>query len=575
MKKFKEVVGEHKKVLALETALTGKLLLTTPELNKGSAFTHEERIRFNLVGKLPAHVETLDEQAKRYYEQYVLLPTDLSKNKYLNSLRQHNNVAFFKLVTQHLDEMLPIVYTPTIGDAVKNYSFQFDSPRGLHFSYEEADNVEMMMNSVSYPEVELIVISDGEGVLGIGDWGAGGVDICVGKAMVYTLCGGMNPRHILPIQIDVGTNNKTLLDDPMYLGWHHPRIEGEEYDAFIDLVFKAIVKKFPHVFIHCEDFGTSNARKILSQYQDQLCLFNDDIQGTGATALACVLSGLKVTSSQLVDQRFVIFGAGTAGVGIADQLMSALQSAGLSREEACRCFWLIDRPGLLLDDMDDLYDFQRPYARPADEWIEHEGSMIKLQEVIESVKPTVLIGSSAVAGAFNQSVVEAMVTATPRPMIFPLSNPNSRVEAVPQDIYQWSKGKAIVATGSPFDDVLFNDKRIRISQCNNAFIFPGLGLGVVASGASRVTDHMITQAALALAECSPLIHDPDGALLPSFDRAHSVSQDVALAVANAAAEDGVARIQSDVDYAARIAAIYWEPAYLPYHLNPELMHDES
>ncbi len=574
MKKFKEIVDDNKKVLALETALTGKLLLTTPELNKGSAFTHEERVRLNLVGKLPAHVETLDEQAQRYYEQYKLLPTNLSKNKYLNSLRQHNNVAFFKLVTQHLDEMLPIVYTPTIGDAVKNYSYQFDSPRGLHFSYEEADNVEMMMSSISYPDVELVIISDGEGVLGIGDWGAGGVDICVGKAMVYTLCGGVNPRHILPIQVDVGTNNKTLLNDPMYLGWRHPRIEGKEYDAFIDLVFKAIVKKFPKVFIHCEDFGISNARKILSHYQDELCLFNDDIQGTGATALACVLSGLKVTGSQLADQRFVIFGAGTAGVGIADQLVNALISSGLSKEEAYRRFWLIDKPGLLLDSMSDLHDFQLPYAQPSGEWSTYDGSSIRLQDVIEVIKPTVLIGSSAVAGAFNQAVVESMSAATPRPMIFPLSNPNSRVEATPQDIYQWSNGKAIVATGSPFDDVVFNEKRIRISQCNNAFIFPGLGLGILASGASRVTAHMISQAALALADCSPLIHDPDGSLLPSFDRAHSVSKDVALAVAQAAAEDGVARITPDVDYQARIAAIYWEPEYLPYHLNPELMHDD-
>ena len=445
----------------------------------------------------------------------------------------------------------------------------------MHFSYQEADNVEMMMSSISYPEVDLIVISDGEGVLGIGDWGAGGVDICVGKSMVYTLCGGVNPRRILPIQIDVGTNNKTLLDDPMYLGWRHPRIEGEAYDAFIELVFNAISKKFPNIFIHCEDFGISNARKILSQYRDKLCLFNDDIQGTGATALACVISGLKVTGGQLKNQRFVIFGAGTAGVGIADQLVYALQDAGLSKDEAYQCFWLIDRDGLLVDGMTDLRAFQSPYARSSQEWPDRAGgSPITLEQVIQTIRPTVLIGSSAVAGAFNQSVVEAMVTATPRPMIFPLSNPNSRVEATPHDIYQWSQGKAIVATGSPFDDVVFDEKRFRISQCNNAFIFPGLGLGVLASGAKRVTNHMITQSALALAECSPLAHDPDGSLLPSFDRAHSVSQRVALAVAHAANEDGVARISPDVDYQARIAAIYWEPEYLPYHLNRELMYDD-
>lgn len=574
MKKFRELLDQHHKILSLETGLSGKLLLTTPELNKGSAFTHQERVQFNLVGKLPAHVETLEEQAKRHYQQYLLLPTNLAKNKYLNSLRQHNNVAFFNLVTQHLDEMLPIVYTPTIGDAVKNYSFQFDSPRGLHFSFEEADNVEMMINSISYPKVDLIVISDGEGVLGIGDWGAGGVDICVGKAMVYTLCGGVNPRRILPIQIDVGTNNKKLLDDPMYLGWHHPRIVGEKYDQFIKLVFDAILKKFPNIFIHCEDFGISNARKILKQYRDKICLFNDDIQGTGATALACVLSGLKLTGGKLPEQRFVIFGAGTAGVGIADQLLYALQNHGLTLEQAYRCFWLIDRDGLIIEDMSGLRDFQAPYARPSHEWLGRDTAVpVSLLSVIEKIKPTVLIGSSAVAGAFDQPVISAMTESVPRPMIFPLSNPNSRVEATPQDIYNWSKGKAIVATGSPFGDVEYEEKKIRISQCNNAFIFPGIGLGVIACGAKRVTDRMITHAALALADCSPLSHDPDGSLLPSFSRAHSVSQMVALAVAQAAAEDGVASIQPEVDYAQRIESIYWEPEYLPYHFKPELMHE--
>lgn len=564
--KFKEITNEWGAIDSIETALTGRFLLTTPELNKGSAFTEDERHRLGLQGKLPAHVEKLDEQVARYYRQYQLQPNDLARNEFLNNLRQHNNTVFYRLVVQHLDEMLPIVYTPTIGDAVKSYSYQFNTPRGLHFSYNDRESLDDMLNAISFPGVDVVILTDGEGVLGIGDWGIGGIDICVGKLMVYTLCGGVNPRRMMPIQIDVGTNNQSLLNDPMYLGWRHPRVTGNEYDMFIDKIVKAIQKKFPRVFLHWEDFGISNARRILKKYKNKICTFNDDVQGTGATALACVLSALKLTRQSLRQQRFVIFGAGTAGVGIADQILNALVAKGLPEEEARQCFWLIDRYGLLVEGHDEVRDFQRPYLRSQDDvaLFESTEKMLELQAVVDVVQPTVLIGCSAVAGAFTESVVKSMASSVARPIILPLSNPTTRAEATPTDLFEWTAGKALVATGSPFDVVEYDGRTVRISQCNNAFIFPGLGLGVIASKAKRVTDGMLAAAAHALAECSPLENDPEGALLPMIKDSHAVSRRVALRVAQVAREEGVVFEQSDADLEEIIEAIFWEPEYVPY-----------
>ena len=570
MKKFKEITNEQHKVFEIETGLYGKFLLSTPELNKGSAFPQEEREQFGLIGKLPCHIETLDEQVARYYEEYRLLPLDLAKNKYLNSIRQSNHIAFFELVSRHLEEMLPIVYTPTIGDAVKRYSYQFNTPSGVHFSYPNVNsgNIDSILNSISYPELDIVVVTDGEGILGIGDWGAGGMDICVGKAIVYTLCGGINPRRILPIQIDVGTNNKQLLNDPMYLGWRHPRIEGDEYHAFVGMVLKAVIKRFPSVFVHWEDLSAINSRAILAKYRDKLCTFNDDVQGTGATALASVYAALNVTRQPLSEQRIIVFGAGSAGVGIVDQIFLALKHEGLSDEEAARCFWLVDKDGLLVDGMDYVLEFQQRYARPKAEFSALPDAIPSgLLEIVHHVKPTILIGCSAVAGAFTKEVVMAMHEYVKRPVILPLSNPTCRSEVTPQEVFEWTQGEALIATGSPYDPVTFNGENYRISQCNNAFIFPGLGLGIIASGATRVTDYMLIQAACALADCSPLLHDPNGALLPAFKASHVVSKSVALAVAKAACEEGVARLTDEAQYASRIEALFWQPDYLPYRLS--------
>ena len=566
MLKFTEVCDARGEVTSIQTSHQGQFLLGVPELNKGSAFTEAEREEFQLKGKLPAHVESIEEQAARYYAQCQALSTDLAKNDFLNNLKRHNMTVFYYLVSQHLAEFMPIIYTPTIGKAVENYSFQFNAPCGLYMSYTDRGSLHLVTDNISFPQVDLIIVTDGEGVLGIGDWGVGGIDICVGKLMVYTLCGGINPRRVLPIQIDVGTNNQTLLDDPMYLGWRHRRIEGAAYDAFIDEVVQTLQEKFPGVYLHWEDFGRDNARKNLNRYRDSMCTFNDDMQGTGATATACVLSGLRSIDESIVDQRIVIFGAGTAGVGIADQLVKAMVHEGVAEAAACRCIWLVDRPGVLTDAMDDLLFFQQPYARPAAEladWSVGELDKYTLLDVVREVKPTILIGCSTVRNAFNEDVVRTMLQTAKRPIIFPLSNPTSCVEAKPQDLFDWTDGKAIVATGSPFEPVQHDGKAIRISQCNNAFVFPGLGLGVIAVKATRVTDGMVAAACVALSEVSPVLLDRFAPVLPDITEAPRVSRHIAVAVAKQAIAEGVASL-AITDVEDRVSALFWQPRYFPY-----------
>lgn len=567
---FTEITDEDGKIIGLKTPLRGMQLASNPELNKGSAFTREEREEFKLLGKLPYHVEKIENQVSRYYKQYQLKNSDLGKNKYLNELKQNNLTLFYRLVSHHLEEMLPIIYTPTIGDAVQAYSYQFNKPSGLQITYPDKDKMETILDNRVHRELDLIIVTDGEGVLGIGDWGVGGMDICIGKLMVYTLCGGINPRRTLPIQLDVGTNNHTLLNDPMYLGWRHERISSDKYEEFVQQFVTTIQKKFPHVFLHWEDLGRDNARKILLEYRDQMCTFNDDMQGTGATALATMISGLNATDQELKDQRIVFFGAGTAGVGIADQIKNAMVHKGLSEEEACKRIWLIDRPGLLTDDMPDLAFFQKPYARSKEEvkdWKCQSENQIGLLDVINNIKPTVLIGCSTVQGAFNRDIVTKMAEYVGHPLIFPLSNPTSKSEAVPADIIEWTKGKALVATGSPFTPVHYENKTIKIAQCNNAFIFPGLGLGIIAAKATRVTDSMLAAAALSLGENSPAIKDKTAPLLPDIDDVQTISRKIAYSVAKQAIKEDVARIKKDVDLEKRIEALFWKPEYLSYTLE--------
>lgn len=551
----------------IETDLSGKSLLEASKLNKDCAFTQEERIAFNLLGKLPQSVETLDEQAARYYQQYQQKDTALEKNIYLAAVHDHNETLFYKLIKDHLVEMLPIVYTPTVGDAVEKFSHQLRRMRGLYLAYPDRDHMEEMLDNRLNPEVDLIVVTDGEGVLGIGDQGIGGMDISIAKLMVYTLCGGINPHRVLPIQLDVGTNNQALLDDPMYLGWRHPRITGQEYDDFIDNFVQTVRKKFPNIYLHWEDFGRDNARRNLERYRDKMCTFNDDMQGTGATALACILSALTATSAKLADQRIVVFGAGTAGVGIVDQIYRGMRADGMSEEDARSRFWLIDRAGLLIADMPGLMPFQLPYARKRSElanWTLTNSTMISLYDVIKNTKATVLIGCSTVFGAFNEVIVKTMAENLERPIIMPLSNPTTKSEATPQELYDWTDGKALIAAGSPFEPINFKGQKIPVAQSNNAYIFPGLGLGIIAAKATRCTDGMLSAACHALSACSPVRKDKNAPILPPLTQAFDVSRQIALAVAQQARKEGVAQIAANADLEIAINNLQWEPKYYPY-----------
>jgi len=561
---FKSLRNDKGEITAIETDATGFRMLNTAKLNKGSAFTQEERETFELLGKLPHAVETIEEQCERLYDQYKEEDNDLQKNIFLNQMHDANETMFYRLVSDHLKEMLPIIYTPTIGDAVEEFSLELRRPRGLFICYEDKDRIGEMLDHRLNPEVDLIVVTDGEGVLGIGDQGIGGMDISIGKLMVYTLCAGINPHRVLPIQLDVGTNNEKLLNDPMYLGWRHKRITGKEYDDFIGAFVSAVQEKLPDVYLHWEDFGRDNARKNLNRYREKMLTFNDDMQGTGATALSCLLSAVQAKGENLKEQHIAFFGAGTAGVGIADQVCQALVRNGLSQEEAEARIWLIDRPGLLVDDMKEVADFQKPYAKPrglVESWDLENKDQISLLDVAKNLSPSVLIGCSTVHGAFTEDVVKAIAAKVDHPIILPLSNPTSKSEAAPKDLFAWTNGKVITATGSPYDDVDINGKKIRISQSNNSFVFPGLGLGVMAVKANRMTDNMIWAACQALTDCSPAKKDKTAPILPDLDDVKEVSHKIAIAVAKQAIEDGVAE-PTDVELA--INRIKWVPKYYPF-----------
>ena len=567
MLSYKLIKNSAGKVQYIETALTHSELLNAPKLNKGTAFTKTERATFGLIGKLPAHVETLDEQVARAYSQYKEQKTNIDKNVYLNGLHDRNETLFYKLVGEHINEMLPIIYTPTIGDAVEKFSLELRRARGLFIDYNDQDRIAEILDNRLNPEVDIILVTDGEGVLGIGDQGIGGMDIAIGKLMVYILCGGIRPLRTLPIFLDVGTNSEKLLNDPLYVGWRHKRISGKDYDQFIDKFVTAVQQKLPDAFLHWEDFGRENARKNLSRYCEKMATFNDDMQGTGATALACILAGIKATDTTFTDHRVAVLGAGTAGVGIADQIYAAMVQAGMSPTEARQRFWLVDRAGLLTSDMKALESFQKPYARAAEEvqqWQRENADHISLYDVVKNAKPTIIIGTSTVHGAFNEKIIKEMSSYTERPLVFPLSNPTSKSEAVPADVIKWSQGKALLATGSPFDAVEFQKKKIVIAQANNAYVFPGVGLGVIAAKATRVTDAMLRAAADALSDCAPAMHDKFAPLLPDLSGVQAVSKKIALAVAEKAREEGFAGVENDLDLQQRIDEIFWEPQYYSY-----------
>ena len=549
---------------AWETSCRGYSVLTDPWLNKGTAFTEAERAALGLTGLLPSRVLTIDQQAQRAYRQCSQQASDLDKNVYLTALHDRNEVLFYRVLTDHLSELLPIVYTPTIGEAIQSYSHQYRRPRGVYLSIDAPDQIETALSAtgLSADDIDLIVATDAQAILGIGDWGVGGIDIAAGKLAVYTAAGGVNPARTLPVMLDVGTDRPELLEDPLYLGVRHKRPEQEPYDAFIDAYVSTALKIFPHALLHWEDFGPGNARRILNRYRGHILTFNDDMQGTGAVNLAAVLAGARASQTPLTQHRIVIFGSGTAGIGIADQLVEAMTGDGLDTAAARARIWCLDRYGLLTDDMTGLRDFQVPYARPAAEVRDWRGrgtaSGIGLAEVVSRVHPTILIGTSTQHGAFTEEIVRDMAAHVDRPVILPMSNPTTLSEAIPADLLAWTGGRALIATGSPFSPVTYQGVTYQIGQANNALIFPGLGLGALLARAKRVTDHMITAAAQAVAGLTDTTA-PGTPLLPPIDELRTTSAQVAFEVARAAAQDGVAG-QTGIT-AGAVRAAMWQPRY--------------
>ncbi len=547
------------------TDLSGEALLHHPLLNKGTAFTKEERDEFGLHYYLPEKIESLDEQVSRAYKQLNTKGSDIGKYIYLNQLHDTNVTLFYALAGKYIEAVLPLIYTPTVGDAVEQYSHIMRRPGGIYLSYNHQDKIDEIFGQYKAEDVDFIIVTDGEAVLGIGDQGIGGMDISIGKLMVYIACAGLNPARVLPIQLDVGTNNETLLNDPEYLGWRNKRLEGEQYNAFISRFVKSVQTHFPKVFLHWEDFGRGNARRILEKYKPDMCTFNDDMQGTGIVAAANVLAGVNAAGGELKDQKIIMFGAGTAGCGIADQICDVLQSGGLTEAEARNQIYLIDRFGLVSEHLDDIPSFQQPYIKSKNEvskWGVADTNNVSLLETVKNIKPTILIGVSTVRHAFTEEVVREMASHVEHPIIMPLSNPNSRSEADPVDLINWTDGKAIVAAGSPYAPVEYKGKTYRISQGNNMFIFPGLGLGTIAVQANRMTDNMIRAACIKLSEFSPSRKDRAEPLLPKTSQVTEVSQAVAIAVAEQAIKDGVAERTGDLKTLVKQAS--WQASYYDY-----------
>jgi malate dehydrogenase (oxaloacetate-decarboxylating) len=538
-------------------------VLDDPILNRGVAFSAAERAARGLTGRLPSAVLTLEEQARRAYRQLQDQGSDLAKNVYLEQLHDRNETLYYKLLGDHLAELLPVVYDPTVGEAIEKYSHEYRRPRGIYLSIDRPDDIEAAFGTLGLgqDDVDLIVCSDAEEILGIGDWGVGGIQIAVGKLAVYTAAAGIDPRRVIPVSLDVGTDNEGLLNDPLYLGNRHARVRGPAYDAFIKKYLETASALFPNALLHFEDFGPGNARRILVTYGDKYRIFNDDMQGTGAITLAATLSAIKVTGVPMRAQKLVVFGAGTAGVGIADQIRDAMVRDGASPEQATAQVWLVDKQGLLTSDMPDLRDYQRPYARnPAEvaRWGTGAGPASLLETVRHAV-PTILLGTSTAHGAFTREVIEAMSAGVDRPIVFPISNPTSRIEAMPADVIAWSKGKALVAVGIPVPPVEYQGVTYQIGQANNALLYPGLGLGTIVSGASTVTAGMLLAAAEAVAGQVD-VSAPGAALVPAVENLRASSATTAVAVAKAAVADGVATSKPDNPVQA-VQDAMWQPAY--------------
>jgi malate dehydrogenase (oxaloacetate-decarboxylating) len=532
--------------------------------NKGSAFTEVERDAYGLRGLLPPHIDTIEEQVIRAYNAFVEAKDDLQKHIYLRQLQDSNEILFYRLLAEHVEEMLPIVYTPTVGTACQRFSQIYRRPRGIFISYPNRGNIRKILANRPVADIDVIVVTDGERILGIGDQGAGGMGIPIGKLSLYTLIGGIHPDRTLPIVLDVGTNNEERLADPLYLGWRNPRITGDDYDAFVDEFVSAVQAEMPQVCLQWEDFAFPHARPLLNRYRDQLLTFNDDIQGTASVALGAILSAVNVAGAALRNQRIVFLGAGSAGIGVADYLRAAMVKQGLSEREARSRFYIVDKEGLLHDGRKDLLPEQAVFARSYSEvsgWSKSLSGEIGLSNVIDEISATILIGLSTATGAFTEQLVKTMASKVEKPIIFPLSNPTSRSEAKAEDLIRWTQGKALIATGSPFLPVVWEGKTYPIAQCNNVYIFPAVGLGLAASRATRVTDSMLVAAAEALGELSPALNDPEAPLLPIFKEAREVGSKIALAVAVQAVRDGVAPMASEDELEQRVRFHRWTPDY--------------
>ena len=542
----------------------GMDLLNRQGLNKGTAFTEEERTKFGLDGLLPPHVESLEEQVVRAYGAYKRKDDDLERHIYLRALQDTNEVLFYRLLLDHIEEMTPMVYTPVVALACQQFSHIYRRPRGLFISYPLRESIPVLLRNRPNPEVDVIVVTDGERILGIGDQGAGGLGIPIGKLSLYTLIGGIRPERTLPIVLDVGTNNQERLNDPEYLGWRHERITGQEYFDFVDQFVQAVKQELPGTCLQWEDFATPHARPILQRYHDELLTFNDDIQGTAAVALGAILGAVKVTGKSLKDQQIVMFGAGSAGIGVADGLRAAMTSEGLSEQEARSRFWVVDRDGLLHSGRKDLTPEQSVYAQAEGRvsgWPRTSNGQIGLADVIGKIEATILIGLSTACGAFSEPIVRDMARKAARPIIFPLSNPTSKSEAKAEDLIRWTDGHALVATGSPFAPVTYRGRTIPIAQCNNVFIFPAMGLALVASGARRVTNAMMLAAARELGANSPALKDSSASLLPRLTDIRRVAAEIAIAVGMEAQKEGLAPTLSEDELRQRVTAAQWIPAY--------------
>lgn len=545
--------------------VAGPALLETPLLNKGSAFSAEERNSFNLTGLLPHNIETIEEQSLRAYHQLRSFTSDMDKHIYLRNIQDTNETLFYHLVEQHIEEIMPLIYTPTVGQACEKFSQIYRRKRGLFVSYAERHQIDDILQNATKQNVKVIVVTDGERILGLGDQGIGGMGIPIGKLSLYTACGGISPAYCLPILLDVGTNNQQLLDDPMYMGWRNPRISGDEYNEFVDLFIQAVKRRWPEALLQFEDFAQENATPLLNKYRDQLCCFNDDIQGTAAVSVGTLIAACLNKGQKLSEQKIAFLGAGSAGCGIAEHIVRQMQREGLTEAQARSQVFMVDRYGLLTDNMTELQKFQVPLVQK-ESAIAHwdKSNKLGLAQVVKQAEVTVLFGVSGQKGLFTQEVIEALCANTEHPIVLPLSNPTSRVEATPQEVMNWSRGKAIIATGSPFPPTTFNGQTFEVSQCNNSYIFPGIGLGVLAAQATSISDNMLMAASQALADISMEYQKAPGAILPPIKVIREISEKIAYAVAVQAVEDKLALPDTAENLQRRIEANFWLPEYRHY-----------